>query len=77
MAKKEKKLLAVNHAELNAWKSELLRKQTHTTIKSGKKCTRMSCCNMHTLFRCGLGTVTYLLVIAALLKYLGVFTLNI
>jgi len=35
MAKIEKKLLALNHAELNAWKSELLRKQTHTTIKSG------------------------------------------
>ena len=27
MAKIEKKILAVNHAELNAWKSELLRKQ--------------------------------------------------
>ena len=27
---------------------------------------------MHTLFLCALGTVTYLLVIAALLKYLGV-----
>ncbi len=27
---------------------------------SGKKCTRMSCCKMHTLLRCGLGAVTYL-----------------
>lgn len=70
--KKSKKLKPVDHTELNAWKKELISKQTHTPTKTVNQTSKKGCCKMHTLFRCALGTVTYLLVIAALLKYLGV-----
>ena len=70
--KKNKELKPVDHTELNAWKKELISKQTHTPFKTGNQSSKKSCCKMHTLFRCALGTVTYLLLIAALLKYLEV-----
>lgn len=74
---KSKQLKPVDHTELNEWKNELISKQTHTLIKSGSQTSKKGCCKIHTLIRCTLGTVTYLLVIAALLKYLGIFTLTI
>ena len=70
--KKGKKLKPVDQSELNIWKKELISKQTHTPAKPVNQSSKKGCCKMHTLFRCALGTVTYLLVIAALLKYLEV-----
>ena len=70
--KKSKKLKPVDQSELNVWKKELISKQTHTPAKPVNQSSKKGCCKMHTLFRCALGTVTYLLVIAALLKYLEV-----
>ena len=70
--KKSKKLKPIDQSELNVWKKELISKQTHTPAKPVNLSSKKGCCKMHTLFRCALGTVTYLLVIAALLKYLGV-----
>ncbi len=70
--KKSKELKPVDHTELNVWKKELISKQTHTPFKTGNQSSKKSCCKMYTLFRCALGTVTYLLLIAALLKYLEV-----
>lgn len=75
--KKSKQLKPVDHTELNEWKNELISKQTHTLIKTGSQTSKKGCCKIHTLIRCTLGTVTYLLVIAALLKYLEIFTLTI
>lgn len=70
--KKSKKLKPVDHTELNAWKKELISKQTHTPVKADNQSSKKGCCKIHTLIRCTLGTVTYLLVIAALLKYLEI-----
>jgi hypothetical protein len=65
-----KKITAHDHKELVNWKKTLLAKQTHEPVKLSANTCKVTCCKLHTLFRCLLGSAFYISGTLAFLKYI-------
>jgi len=65
-----KKITAHDHKELVNWKKTLLAKQTHEPAKLSANACKVTCCKLHTLFRCLLGSAFYISGTLAFLKYI-------